>query len=48
MVSQVQGQFMVFDGFVEMDSDAKIVNNIEATIKTWSLSRCRAVSDHDL
>lgn len=38
MVSQVQGQFMVFDGFVEMDPEAKIVNAIEATIKTWSIN----------
>lgn len=38
MVSQVQGQFMVFDGFVEMDPEAKIVNVIEATIKTWSIN----------
>jgi len=38
MVSQVQGQFMVFDGFVEMDPETKIVNAIEATIKTWSIN----------
>jgi polyisoprenoid-binding protein YceI len=38
MVSQVQGQFMVFDGFIEMDPEAKIVKTIEATIKTWSIN----------
>lgn len=34
----VQGQFMVFDGFIEMDPEAKIVKTIEATIKTWSIN----------
>lgn len=38
MVSQVQGQFMVFDGFIEMDPEAKMVKTIEATIKTWSIN----------
>ncbi len=38
MVSQVQGQFMVFDGFIEMDPEAKTVKTIEANIKTWSVS----------
>lgn len=38
LVSQVQGQFMVFDGVVEMDPEAKLVNAIEATIKTWSIN----------
>ena len=32
MVSQVQGQFMVFDGFIEMDPEAKTVKTIEANI----------------
>ncbi len=38
LVSQVQGQFMVFDGFIEMDPEAKSVKTIEATIKTWSVN----------
>lgn len=38
MVSQVQGQFMVFGGFIEMDPEAKIVKTIEATVKTWSIN----------
>ncbi|MBS0153758.1 MAG: polyisoprenoid-binding protein [Nitrospira sp.] len=38
MVSQVQGQFMVFDGFVELDADTKQVKTIETTIKTWSIN----------
>lgn len=37
VVSQVQGQFMVFDGFIEMDPEAKVVKAIETTIKTWSV-----------
>jgi len=28
---------MVFDEFIEMDPEAKIVKSIEATIKTWSI-----------
>ena len=38
MVSTGQGQFMVFDGFIEMDPEAKTVKTIEANIKTWSVS----------
>ena len=38
MVSQVQGQFMVFDGFIEMDPEAKHVKMIETTIKAWSVN----------
>lgn len=38
LVSNVQGQFMVFSGFIEMDSETKIVNTIETTIKTWSIN----------
>jgi len=38
MVSQVQGQFMVFDGFIEMDPEAKQVKTIEAIVKTWSIN----------
>lgn len=37
-VSNVQGQFMVFSGFIEMDPETKIVNTIETTIKTWSIN----------
>jgi polyisoprenoid-binding protein YceI len=38
MVSQVQGQFMVFGGFIEMNPETKIVKSIEATVKTWSVN----------
>jgi len=38
LVSNVQGQFRVFSGFIEMDPEAKIVNTVEATIKTWSIN----------
>jgi polyisoprenoid-binding protein YceI len=38
LVSNVQGQFMVFSGFIEMDAETKIVNTIEATIKAWSIN----------
>ncbi|MDN5940967.1 MAG: YceI family protein [Nitrospira sp.] len=38
LVSNVQGQFRVFSGFIEMDPEAKIVNNVEATIKAWSVN----------
>jgi polyisoprenoid-binding protein YceI len=38
LVSNVQGQFMVFSGFIEMDPETKIVNNVEATIKSWSIN----------
>lgn len=38
MVSQVQGQFMVFDGFIEMDPETKNVRMIEATVKAWSVN----------
>jgi polyisoprenoid-binding protein YceI len=38
LVSNVQGQFMIFSGFIEMEPDAKIVNTVEATIKTWSIN----------
>ncbi len=38
LVSNVQGQFKVFSGFIEMDPEAKIVNNAEVTIKTWSVN----------
>jgi polyisoprenoid-binding protein YceI len=38
LVSNVQGQFRVFSGFVEMDPEAKIVNTAEVTIKTWSVN----------
>jgi hypothetical protein len=32
------GQFEVFSGFIEMDPEARIVNNAEATIKAWSVN----------
>jgi polyisoprenoid-binding protein YceI len=38
MVSQVQGQFMVFDGFIEMDPETKNVKTIETTVKAWSVN----------
>ncbi len=38
LVSNVQGQFKVFSGFVEMDPDARIVNTVEAVVKTWSIN----------
>jgi polyisoprenoid-binding protein YceI len=38
MVSQVQGQFMVFDGFVEIDPETKNIKTIETTIKAWSIN----------
>ena len=38
LVSNVQGQFMVFSGFIEMDPETKIVNNVEAMIKSWSIN----------
>ena len=38
LVSNVQGQFMVFSGFIEMDPEARIVNTVEATIKAWSVN----------
>ena len=38
LVSNVQGQFKVFSGFIEMDPEAKIVNNAEITIKAWSIN----------
>jgi polyisoprenoid-binding protein YceI len=34
LVSNVQGQFKVFSGFIEMDPEARIVNTFEATIKS--------------
>lgn len=38
LVSNVQGKFMVYSGFIEMDPEAKIVNNAEITIKAWSIN----------
>ena len=38
LLSNVQGQFKVFSEFIEMDPEARIVNNAEATIKTWLLN----------
>jgi polyisoprenoid-binding protein YceI len=38
LVSNVQGQFMVFSGFIEMDPANRIVNTIDTTIKTWSIN----------
>lgn len=38
LVSNVQGQFKVFSGFIEMDPEAKMVNTAEATIKAWSIN----------
>jgi polyisoprenoid-binding protein YceI len=38
LVSNVQGQFMVFSGFIEMDPEARIVNTGEVTIKPWSVN----------
>lgn len=38
LVSNVQGQFKVFSGFIEMDPEAKAVNTAEVTIKAWSIS----------
>lgn len=38
LVSNVQGQFKVFSGFIEMDPEAKAVNTAEVTIKAWSIN----------
>lgn len=38
LISNVQGQFMNYSGFIEMDPDAKSVRTIEATIKTASIN----------
>ena len=38
LVSNVQGQFRVFSGFIEMDPEARIVNTVEAMIKPWSIN----------
>lgn len=38
LVSNVQGQFRVFSGFIDMDPDAKTVNTAEVTIKAWSIN----------
>jgi len=38
LVSNVQGQFLIFSGFIEMDPEARIVNTAEATIKAWSVN----------
>lgn len=38
LVSNVQGQFMVFSGIIEMDPETRIVNTVEATIKAWSVN----------
>ncbi len=38
LVSNVQGQFKVFSGFIEMDPEAKAVNIAEVTIKAWSIN----------
>lgn len=38
LVSNVQGQFKVFSGFIEMDPEAKMVNTAEVTIKAWSIN----------
>jgi len=38
LVSNVQGQFKVFSGLIEMDPEAKTVNRAEVTIKTWSIN----------
>ena len=38
LVSHVQGQFMVFSGFIEMDPEANVANTMEAASKTWSIN----------
>ncbi len=38
LVSNVQGQFKVFSGLIEMDPEAKTVNTAEVTIKAWSIN----------
>lgn len=38
LVSNVQGQFIVYSGFIDMDTETKIVNNAEITIKAWSIN----------
>jgi len=38
LVSNVQGQFWVFSGFIEMDPEARIVSTAEVTIKAWSIN----------
>lgn len=48
MVSQVQGQFMVFNGSIEMDPETKNVKTIEVTIKTWSVNTNHQKRDEHL
>lgn len=48
LVSNVQGQFMVFSGFIEMDSETKIVHSVEATIKAWSINTNHHMRDAHL
>lgn len=48
VVSNVQGQFMVFSGFIEMDPEAHHVQAIEATVKTWSINTHHSKRDAHL
>lgn len=48
LVSNVQGQFMVFSGFIEMDAETKLMYAVEVTVKPWSVNTNHHMQDAHL
>ena len=48
LISKINGKFMKYDGFIEMDLDTKEVKAIEAVIHTESVNTNQKKRDKDL